>query len=80
MISYATSEVEMHLLNKQCILCTICKSHCAEVVIYFESILLLKGALDKFNIIPNFFPKKSWDFYTIRSVGMSKDCMPSFTF
>ena len=40
----------------------------------------LKGALDKFNIIPNFFPKKNWDFYTIRSVSMSKAYMPSFTF
>ena len=39
----------------------------------------IKGALDKFNIIPNFF-QKSWDFYTIRSVGMGNDCMPSFTF
>ena len=26
------------------------------------------------------FSKKSWDFYTIRSVGMGNDCMPSFTF
>ena len=42
--------------------------------------MIFKGALDKFNIIPNFFPKKSWDFYTVRSVGMSKDCMPSFAF
>ena len=40
----------------------------------------VKGALDKFNIIPNFFSKKSWDFYTIRNDGMSKDCMPSFAF
>ena len=41
----------------------------------------LKGALDKFNIIPNFFQKKSWDFNTIRNVGgMGNDCMPSFTF
>ena len=43
-------------------------------------LLALKGALDKFNIIPQLFPKKSWDFYTIRSVGMSNDCMPSITF
>ena len=28
---------------------------------------------------PNFF-QKSWDFYTIRSVGMGNDCIPSFTF
>ena len=40
----------------------------------------IKGALDKYNIIPKLFQKKSWDFYTIRSVGMSNDCMPSFTF
>ena len=39
----------------------------------------IKGALDKFDIIPNFF-KKSLDFYTIRSVGMSIDCVLSFTF
>ena len=26
------------------------------------------------------FSKKSWDFYTIRSVGMGNDCMLSFTF
>ena len=37
----------------------------------------LKGAFDKFNIIP---PQNNWDFYTIRSVCMSKDCMPSYTF
>ena len=41
---------------------------------------IVKGALDKYNIIPNFFPKKSWDFYTIRSVGIGKDCMLSLTF
>ena len=29
---------------------------------------VFKGALDKFNIIPQLFSKKSWDFYTIRSV------------
>ena len=41
----------------------------------------IKGNLDKYtNIIPNFFQKKSWDFYTIRSVGMGKDCMLSFMF
>ena len=29
---------------------------------------ILTGALDKYNIIPNFptFSKKSWDYYTIR--------------
>ena len=26
------------------------------------------------------FSKKSWDFYTIWSVGMGNDCMQSFTF
>ena len=26
------------------------------------------------------FSKKSWDFYTIRSVGMGNDYMQSFTF
>ena len=26
------------------------------------------------------FSKKSWDFYTITSVGMGNDCMPSFMF
>ena len=38
-----------------------------------------KGALDKYNIIPKLFSKKSWDFHTIRSVDMSNDCMLSFT-
>ena len=37
----------------------------------------LKRALDKCNIIPK---QESWDFYTIRSVGISNDCMPSFAF
>ena len=41
---------------------------------------MLKGALDKYNIIPKLFSKKSWDFYTIRSIGMINDCMLSFTF
>ena len=36
----------------------------------------VKGALDKYNIIPQLFPKNSWDFYTIRSI----DCMLSLTF
>ena len=57
-------------------------------------IYTVKGALDKFNIIPQFFPKKfgflyhyppiffkkSLDLYTIRSVGMGNDCMLSFIF
>ena len=40
----------------------------------------VKGALDKCNIISNFFFQKGWDFYTIRSVCMGNDCMLSFTF
>ena len=43
-------------------------------------VLKIKGALDKCNIIPNFFQKKVVFFYTIRSVGMGNDCMLSFTF
>ena len=35
--------------------------------------ILFKGPLDKFNIIPQLFPPKSWDFYTIRSVDMGND-------
>ena len=42
-------------------------------------LLCIKGALVKLTSSPNFFPK-SWDFYTIRSVGMGNDCMLSFTF
>ena len=38
-----------------------------------------KGALDKYNIIPPTFFQKSWEFYTIGSVGMGNDCMLSFT-
>ena len=37
-------------------------------------ILIVKGALDKYNIIPNFF-QISWDVYTIRNIGMGNDCM-----
>ena len=40
-------------------------------------ITVLKGALDKYNIIPTFYKKK---FYTIRSVGMGHDWMLSYTF
>ena len=43
----------------------------------------IKGALEKYNIIPNFFKtnkQKSWDFYTIGSVGMVNDCMLGFRF
>ena len=39
----------------------------------------LKGALDKYNIISTNFFQKSWEFYTIGSVGMGNDCMLSFT-
>ena len=39
-----------------------------------------KEALDMYNIIPQLFFQKSWDFYTIRSVGMGNDCILSFTF
>ena len=42
--------------------------------------LQVKGALDKYNIIPQHFYKNNWDFYTIRRVGMGNDCMLSFTF
>ena len=37
----------------------------------------LTGVLDKYNIIPPTFSKKSWDSYTISSVGMGNDCMLS---
>ena len=43
-------------------------------------LIFLKGALDKYNIIPPFFSKYSWDFSTVRSVGMGNDCMLSVTF
>ena len=46
--------------------------------IYLKYAFNLKGALDKYNIIPNFFQKKL-RVYTIRSVGIN-DCMLSFTF
>ena len=42
--------------------------------------ITVKGALDKYIIIPQLFFGKSWDFYTIKSVGMGNDCMLSFTF
>ena len=38
----------------------------------------LKGALDNFSLIPQFF-HKSWDFYTIRSVYICSDCMLNLT-
>ena len=40
----------------------------------------LKGHWTSITSSPNFFHKKSWDIYTIRSVCMGKDCMLSFTF
>ena len=40
---------------------------------------LIEGALHKYNIIPQLFPKKSWNFYTITSVDMSNDYMLSST-
>ena len=42
---------------------------------------MVKGALDSRPITSssNFF-QKSWDFYTISSVGMGYDCMLGFTF
>ena len=45
-----------------------------------EVIQDLKRAMDKYNIIPQLFSKKSWDLYTIKSVGMGNDCMLSFMF
>ena len=45
-----------------------------------QKVMYIKRALDKYNIIPQLFPKKVWDFYTIRSVGMGNDNMLSFTF
>ena len=44
------------------------------------SVRTLKGALDKYNIIPQPFLKKVGIFYTIKSVGMGNDRMLSFTF
>ena len=49
-------------------------------LVWIWMFLHFKGALDKYNIIPQLFPKKSRDFYTIRSVCMGKDCMLSFMF
>ena len=38
----------------------------------------LKGALDNFSLMPQFFSKK-WDFNTIRSVYLCSDCMLNLT-
>ena len=43
------------------------------------SVKHLKGHWTSITSSPTFF-QKSWDFDTIRSVGMGKDCMLSFTF
>ena len=43
-------------------------------------VTMIKGALDKYNIILQLSPKKSLDFYIIRSAGVSNDCMLNFTF
>ena len=40
---------------------------------------VLKGHWTSIASSSNFF-QKSWDFYTIGSVGMSNDCMLSFMF
>ena len=40
----------------------------------------LKGHWTSITSSTNFFPKKSWEFYIIKSVGMGNDCMLSFTF
>ena len=37
-----------------------------------------EGVLHKFTA--NFFKKQSWNFYTIRNVGMENDYMLSFSF
>ena len=46
---------------------------------------IFKGALDKCNIIPNFFPKKVGIFVPLQVLVynytcMGNDCIPSFTF
>ena len=43
-------------------------------------VTMIKGALDKCNIITPTFSKKSLDFYIIRSAGVNNDCMLNFTF
>ena len=39
----------------------------------------LKGHWTSITSSPNFF-QKSWDFYSIKTIGMGIDCMLSFTF
>ena len=42
---------------------------------------IVKGALDKYNIIsPTFSPKKLGFLHHNRNVGMGNDCMLSFVF
>ena len=41
--------------------------------------ILVKRALDKYNIIPPDFFLKSWDFETIKSVGIGNTCIPILT-
>ena len=36
---------------------------------------LIKEALDNFSLIPIFFFKKSWDFYTFRRIYLCNKCM-----
>ena len=40
----------------------------------------VKGALDNFSLIPRYFFQKSWDFYAIRSVYLSSDCLLNLTY
>ena len=65
-------------------------SKCYRLKIHHTNRAYIKGALDKYNIIPQLFQKKkkkkrkerkkkSQDFYTI-SVSMGNDCMLSVTF
>ena len=52
---------------------------CSFIAYRYYLNLIIKGALDKYNIIRNFL-KKSWEFCTMRSVGMGNDSILSFTF
>ena len=40
----------------------------------------IEGALDKYNIIPNFFFSKKAEILYHQIVGVGNDCMLSFTF
>ena len=48
-------------------------------LIGFRVETFIKGALDNFSLIPHFFFSKNWDFYTIRTVYQSSDCMLHLT-